>query len=567
MNAAEKALDDLKKEAAGIEEQTTKLKSELAAVIAQNESDVLPELQRLETLVVTSKDEISSGKKACSIDERRILELTSLANTYNAACEEIRREIEDKNATLSALPQPESLKDDLSSIQHDIEAIQHETGDLEDKKNLVATEICLQRQRKDELERCQAAEQDALQQELSKLDCLRKAYDDNFKALGEERVTQHSLASSRVEIEMNIAAVKDAIKHDTNFLTSIDKRLVNVAKQSLTKKKLLNEKLQELIPQMKAKFEDLQCQLSTRQFEKLSLERKQMELRSKVDHSLTALLKQENIDTDLQQKLDETMRMVAEKECHIDQWRAEEKKSNTMLGMTKEKREVIRRKIKQVQQRNHEIEHNSRVQQLIEIDLTKKNHDAATKTKELTKLCRMIEAEKLQTSSQIQTCNEVLAKLQHKGSDLQIDLRSVVLEKDEKMELLNNLRSEIESSSQLRAASRSSKSIRSTSVRALLEEVSNEELRVEKLKSTMTLTRKELDRLELQNKGVLNNKQFLEDQLAAKKTQLASLLSSNQTHEETLKETESHCRKLEEEKNTVELKVSYYQTINQQIFA
>lgn len=557
LNKAERALDDLKKELTCIDEQTTKLKIEVVAVIAQNESDVLPELQRLETLVLTSKNEISSGKRACSNDEQRILELTNFANTYNAECDEIRGEIEIKNATLSALPQPESFKEDLSLINHDIETIQHETKELEDNKKLVATEICLQRQRKDELERLQIAKQDELQEELSKLDCQRQAYDDNFKALGEERVTQHSLASLRIEIEMNIAAVTDTIKHETNFLTSIDKRLVNVAKQALTKKKLLIEKLHELIPQMKAKLEDLECQLSTRQSEKSSLEREQMDLRSKVDRSLAALLNQENIDIDLHQKLDETMKLVAEKECHVDQWRAEEKKILCSVGMTKEKREAIRRKIEQVQHGwVKETENSSRLQQLIEIDLRKKNHDAANKTKELTKLCRMIEAEKLQTSHQIKTCNEVLTVLQHKCSDLQVDLRSVTLQKDEKMESLRLLRSEIEASSQRRAASRGAKSISTSSCRELLEEISNEEARLEKLKSTMTLTRKELERLALQNEGLLNNKQALEDQLYAKKNELSSLLHINQTYEETLKQTESHCQKLEAEKNAVELKVS-----------
>ena len=552
-------MDDLKKELTCIDEQTTKLKIEVAAVIAQNESDVLPELQRLETLVLTSKNEISSGKRACSNDEQRTLELTNLANTYNAECDEIRGEISSKNATLSALPQPESFKEDLSLINHDIETIQHETKELEDNKKLVATEICLQRQRKDELERLQIAKQDELQEELSKLDCQRQAYDDNFKALGEERVTQHSLASLRIEIEMNIASITDSIKHETNFLTSIDKRLVNIAKQALTKKKLSIEKLHELIPQMKAKLEDLECQLSTRQSEKSSLEREQMDLRSKVDRSLAALLNQENIDINLHQKLDETMRLVAEKECHVDQWRAEEKKILCSVGTTKEKREAIRRKIEQVQHGwVKETENSSRLQQLIEIDLQKKNHDAATKTKELTKLCRMIEAEKLQTSHQIKTCNEVLTALQHKCSDLQVDLRSVTLQKDEKMESLRLLRSEIEASSQRRAASRGAKSISTSSRRELLEEISNEEARLEKLKSTMTLTRKELERLALQNEGLLNNKQALEDQLRKKKTELSSLLHINQTYEETLKQTESHCQKLEAEKNAVELKVSQH---------
>lgn len=72
----------------------------------------------------------------------------------------------------------------------------------------------------------------------------------------------------------------------------------------------------------------------------------------------------------------------------------------------------------------------------------------------------------------------------------------------------------------------------------------------------MTLTRKELERLALQNEGLLNNKQALEDQLYAKKNELSSLLHINQTYEETLKQTESHCQKLEAEKNAVELKVS-----------
>ena len=556
LEAAEQTLAALKSETEEAESQRKKLQFELDTLKAQNEADVLPELDRLGKLLAASNDEVAATKKAIANDEQRALELSSLAEAYNIECDGIRHMIDERHSILIELPQPESFADELASTEESVRAIQEEACNITQRKKEILNEICLQNQRTSELEKLKAAEDESLNQQLSNLTRQRQEYDDNVKALGEEKVKQHSLACIRVEIELNQATVEDGIKHETNFLNSVDKRQINVAKQTLAKKEQVNAKIQQLIPQLKAKLSDLQCQRSVIETEKSSLEREQAELRSKVDKAISNLLEQENIDESLQEQVDEALKLVAEQECEVERWRLEEKKAATISRITKEKCSGIRRKIEQAQQTHHDIESSIRLQQLIDIDLSKKKSDFVSKSNELTKLSAMIEAEKIETSRLIQTLLPIKSKQAIVNCHLKEQLRTLALERDEKMNTLRLLRKDIEDSSQTRASYRRDKSIGWSSCRMLLEEISNEETRMEKLRSILNLTCKEVERIKSKNQQMLSTKQSLKDQLAAEKAQLLSLFNSNSIYRETLKKGESICQQIKDEKKVVDLKVS-----------
>jgi chromosome segregation ATPase len=532
------------------------LQSELVAIKAQNDCEVLPELQRQEQLVQASQAEVAAGKRALDNDEQRILELSRLNENYQMECDEIRRVIVDKESSLKTFSQHESFSENLSLIEESTRTLEHEIEEVEVKKRHAGHEISLQRQRKDELNKVRAFDEDSLKKERNKLQEHRHVLDNNVKTLGEERVKQHSLASLRCEIEMNTDSVDASIKHDTNFLSSVDTRQVNAAKQSLAKIQKATERIKDLIPFMNSKLSDLRCQVSTIQTEKLVLERKQKDLQVKVDHALVTFLEQENVDERLQQQVDDTIKLVAEKECELDHWRAEEKKSVIVLGATKEKCSSIRRKIEQAELMQHKIEASVRVAKLLEIDLNKKCHDAAIRNKDLSTLCEMVQTEKSETAQAIQTSNESLMLLRQKTDELEVELRTLTIKRDSKIDALRLLHKEIEASSESRASNRRDKSIFWSSCRTLFQEIANEEARLEQFKAVLILSRKEVERIELQKKHIIDTKQSMADKLAAKKEQLLSLFASNNVYVETLKKGESICNQLKEEKKMVEMRVS-----------
>lgn len=548
----------VKADAASIDEHQRKLQSDLAAIIAQNKETVLPELERLTAVLSSASDEVSNNKKACTNDEQRLLELTKLSEAYTDECDGVRRVIDERTQNLAAFPKPESYADELYRIESSTHAIKQERDEVETQKKLAGTELDLQSQRREELDKLKTADEEALNQGIATMQIQRRKYDDNMKALGEERVKQHSLASSRVEIELNIATTIDGIKHDSNFLTSVDKRSVNIAKQALVKQESATSKIKDIIPIMQAKLNDLECQLSIIQSDKSSLEKEQLDLQAKLEHAVTNLLDQETIDERLKLQVDKTHGLVSNNEFELDRMRAEEKNSGMVLSITKEKRSAIRRKIDETQHKQHEIEGSIRLQQLIEIDLTKKHKDGVSKAKELATLCSMIENEKLETTRLVDKSNESLAAMKKKCDQLTFQLRSLVLERDTKTEALRLLRKDIESISQTRASYRRDKSLHWSSCRSLLEEISNYETRMEKLRATLSLARKEVERVQSENQQLLHTKQSLVDQLGVRKAQLLSLYNNSTVYNETLKRGESVCRQLEEEKKSVELQVCYY---------
>ena len=79
--------------------------------------------------------------------------------------------------------------------------------------------------------------------------------------------------------------------------------------------------------------------------EKKSLEETLATLKSKVEKSLMAFCDEQYGEDDALERLDSTMKSVAQKECEIEEMRSEEKKSSTLLSLTKEKRALTRRKI------------------------------------------------------------------------------------------------------------------------------------------------------------------------------------------------------------------------------
>ena len=556
LEAAEQTLATLKSETEALSTKEKELQSELDKIKAQNEADVLPELDRLGKLLAASSDEVAASKKAITNDKQRIIELSSLAETYKIECNEIQRVIDERNSILIDLPRPESFADELATIEDNVRAIQEEACHISQKKKEIINEICLQNQRKSELEKMKATEDESLKHALSKITRQRQEFDDNVKTLGQEKVKMHSLACISVEIELNQATIEDGIKHETNFLNNVDKRQINITKQTLAKKEQVNAKIQQLIPQLKAKLSDLHCQRSVIEAEKSSLEREQAEKRSKVDNAVSNLLEQENIDENLQEQVDEALKRVAEQECEVERWRLEEKKAATVSRITKEKRSSIRRSIEQTQQTHTDIESSIRLQQLIDIDLTKKKSDIVLKKDELTKLSAMIEAEKIETSRLISTLFPVKNKQSIINCNLQEELRTLAHERDNKMNTLRLIRKDIEDSSQMRASHRRDKSIGWSSCRKLLEEISNEECRTEKLRSILSLTCKEVERVKSQNAQMLSTKQSLKVQLAAKKDQLQSLFNSNAVYAETIKKGESICQQINDEKKMVDLKVS-----------
>ena len=517
---------------------------------------MIPELEYLKTLLERSKNEVSENQKLCEDYEQRLNELSSLLGSYAIECDGICHTINERKSMIAALSELKSYDEDIILIESNIKTFHREKDEVEAKKKEVVTEINLQKHRRDELQKQLWSNEEALNQILSKIKIQHQEWDKNMKVLGEERVKQHSLASLRIEIDMNTALAVDGLKHETNFLNSVDKRQLNVSKQSLSKKRQAIVKVKELIQQMHSKLKNLQGRLSVIQGEKLSLERDQIQARSELDQSIARLLEQEDIDEKQQKQVQKMLKLLADQEVEAERLRSQEKKSSIILAITKEKRAKIRRKIEQARSLKQDIENAIKFEQLMEIDLSKKRKDSTAKSNELSSLHATIEGEKIATKRLIKNKRDVLSNLQNKCTNLQSELRTLGLERDDKVKTLRNLCKDIEASSEIRASNRRDKSLSSTSCRELLEEISMKNGMIDKFKATLALSKKEVGRIGTQNRQMADAKQSLVDQLTERKAQLLSLFNRNNAYTEMSKKGELICLRIEKEIQTAELKVS-----------
>lgn len=509
--------------------------------------------RELQTLLNVAENEHDMSKQACTDEEQRLLELSCLGETMKAECDEIEKEVQEQSTRLSTLrEQPQMYEEEMRKVESATMAIQTKINSIEQNKREVIADIELQKQRTAELEKQTAAEQKRLEDERSVLARKRQQTDDLVKDLENERVRQHSLASRRIELEINLKTTAESIRHNNNFLT-VDNRQVNAAKSTLAKKLQATAKVKASLPQKKAKLKDLQRDLDATKAEKNTHEQTLAELRSQVDIGMIRLLEQVTIDDNQQCRLDETARSVAQREGEVEKMRVEEKKASTVATLMKEKRATTRRKLEKAEQMKFDIESEIRFQQIQELDITKTLKDA-TKQQEFFKyLHDMIKSEKMECSTLVETTNKALSDMKQRCKTLRAHVRSLTTERDDKTEALRLLRKELETSQGLRASSRRGKSLAWTQCRDKMATLSIEEARIQTLRSTLVLAQKEVERLKLQNDHMAWEKQSMLEQLSSRKTQLSSLFNTAAVYVEVLKRGELACHQMSEEMKKTEI--------------
>lgn len=356
LDAAEKAKALVEQKVAELEASRAESQVNLAEVDAKNKELVQPELERLETLLQASKDEIEVSSRALSDDRQRLEELAILQQTIDAEEKELQTTFKGKEGALSdLLAKPVAIAESTVGTRREAEALQTEIDGVERRKTKVEEEINAQQQRRSAIDEQKKAEMEKLQSEEKALEERRLRMEGCKAELANEKVRQHSLASQRVEIELYIKKARDECRHTANVLTA-ENRQIKLQKTALAKK-------QAQIPLMKAKRDELQLKqrdlgqtIALIEAEKKALEETLAILKYKVEASLMAFCDEQYGEEGALERLDSTLKSVAQKEFEIEEMRSEEKKSSKVLALAKEKRALTRRKIEQAAEMKKDLE-------------------------------------------------------------------------------------------------------------------------------------------------------------------------------------------------------------------
>ena len=217
LDEAEKAMSIVQQKEKDAEEELESTKATLNEVLEQNKCDVLPELDKLETLLQTSKDEVAISARAYAQDEQRLYDLHAMKNTIDSESNELKTSIEEQEKILSDIQaMPNVHAQELARVKHDANTIQHEIDVATDTmKQVQSQSIELQ---KAELDEQKTVESKKLHQQQEKLNDKRSCVDEYTSQITDEKVRQHSLATERVETELNMKKIEDEIKHNKAFL-------------------------------------------------------------------------------------------------------------------------------------------------------------------------------------------------------------------------------------------------------------------------------------------------------------------------------------------------------------
>jgi hypothetical protein len=553
-DAAEKARGVFQQNVDALELELHSSKAALDEVVAQNKLNVLPELERLGNLLQATKDEIEMSSRACADDEQRLQELGELKNTLDTEDRELKQSAklkEDLLSPLRALPGMHAEK--LARARQDAVSIQLEIDGINQCKMIVQAEIARQTLQISKLHEQKNAESDKLQYERNHLEERRIRVDELHKQLASQRISQHDLAAESLEIELRIKNSQDEVKHNSNFLTA-ENRQLPLAKSALIKKQQALSMLQSSLPLAEAKLQELQQSISTIKMEKQADEHMLSSIKARVDSCIMNLVSEEYVEKDILERLHASSKAVAERECEIEQARIEENKANTLLFLIKEKGAITRRKIEQLGQLKSDVDMEIHVQEIRKLDLTKKINNAEKKRRDFATLLEMTRGEKEETSSLINETQKSLSEMNKRSESLQADIAKSRAERDLKMKTLEG---EIDArvvAQQRRATKRTEKSEAWSCCRQALEDVERHDVQIDKLKATLSNSKRELERATLQNEQLTAAKESMSRQMQLRKKQLEELQITANTYTETLKKGELGIQQKEKDRAATERK-------------
>jgi len=328
-----------------------------------------------------------------------------------------------------------------------------------------------------------------------------------------------------------------------------------VAKNNLVKKQQATVKVKSSIPLMKSKLKELQNTKSMIESEKHKHDQVLNSMKDKVDDILQNLEDEEYESNDTLEQLDESAKAVAQKECEIEQARVEEKKLMTLLSLTKEKRAFTRRRIESIEQLKSDVDMEIHISEMQKLDLSKKIRDTDKKTKDFKQLADMINEEKIEYTKLIGETKKALDQMKVKHESLQQELVERNEERNEKMKTLHKESNARVGAQQKRATKRSDKSKSWSIYQRALEDVERQEAQIDKLKASLSSSKREVERARSHAEQLLAVKDSMAEQLEGKKSSLMEMAECSLTYNATLKKAELDNQQKEEEIHMVELKV------------
>ena len=219
LKEAEKAMSIVQQKENDAEEELESTKATLNKVLEQNKRDVLPELERLETLLQASKDEVAISARAYAQDEQRLHDLHAMKRTIDSESNELKKSIKEQGKILSDIQaMPNVHVQELTTLQQDTKSIQHEIDIAKYTMQQVQSQTIELQKHKAELDEQNIIETKKLQHQQEKLNEKRSCVDGYTSQIADEKIRQHSLATERVETELNMKKTEDEIKHNKAFV-------------------------------------------------------------------------------------------------------------------------------------------------------------------------------------------------------------------------------------------------------------------------------------------------------------------------------------------------------------
>ena len=435
-DAAKKTMAVVQQKVEALELESQSSIAALGEVMAQNKLNVLPELERLGTLLKATKDESAMSTRACADDEQRLQELSHLKNTLDTEDRELKFSAKEKEDILSPLrAKPGMHAKKMARTRQDATSIQLEIDGINHCKTIIQADVARQNSRISEIRTQKNAETNKLHDDRNFCEERRLRVDDLQKKLAQQRIVQHDLATERLETELRIKSSQDEVKHNSTFLTA-ENRQLTLAKSALVKKQQALSILQSSVPLAKAKLQELEQSISIMEAEKQADEQTLSLMKVRVDSCIMNLVEEEYIEKDILDCLHASSKAVAERECEIEQARIEENKASTLLSLAKEKGAITRRKVEQLGRVKNDVDMEIHVQEIQKLDLTKKIKDAEKKARDFSTLLDMIRSEKDETSKLTIDSQKSLSEVKKRSSAFQAELLDLTAERAQKSKTL-----------------------------------------------------------------------------------------------------------------------------------
>ena len=528
--------EEFRKEYVNIDPVYNELEKHVEDIESLNQEIVTSELDKRRMELGVINDDLDACMKELDLQKTVFSDASTQYNNTHASYENALCHLQERKNVFKKINETLSSKEkkfQIDSTEQELLLKREELQCLENEVNAAKSRLL------EENFKCVEAEklQDDANHKLAVIQKEKNNLDDEVASLSKHlslaQAKQHSHATTRMQLEIDLRDAKESLRHETASV-ALNRKQLDRMKRLFLKKKRINEKTSELLVQIKASYREneglIKAQLNDndQQFESIN------RIKDEMNVKITRLMEQHHVEDKVKEEYHIIYDAVEEKEREIDRWKSEVKKLNKIESILNVQCEAQMRKRRNVISNQKETLEMIKIKKMMGLDMEKVLRETKKRAMELTALFDVLKTEKNHIEGAISISILTLKEMRKKVEDHDRKLYELSESNEMKKMILEKERDSFNCSKVVRVNLRVEKTKLRSILRKKKEETNSLDIHISKLQSALASLKKESNHLRVRNGTLEKGKRLIAEQLDDKKIEIHKLLQRANAYEEAL---------------------------------